>query len=64
MIKRTNKYVPGDWLRKCDVCGVQYLRSELKKQYNGLIVCGTCWDPQPQQEKPQPVRKEKAYRFD
>lgn len=44
-----NRYVPGDYKRECDVCGFDFLRSELMKRWDGAIVCKYDWeekDPQ------------------
>jgi hypothetical protein len=46
----TNRYVQGDYKRSCDVCGFDYLRSELKKRWDGAIVCVKDWHPRPPQE--------------
>jgi len=41
----TNRYIPGDYLRNCDICDFTYLRSELKKNSDGLIVCRKDYEP-------------------
>lgn len=44
-----NRYVPGTYKRECDVCGFDYLRSELMTRWDGAIVCPADWeekDPQ------------------
>jgi hypothetical protein len=45
-----NRYVLGDHKRSCDVCGFDYLRSELKLRWDGAIVCDKDWRPKPPQE--------------
>lgn len=53
MFTKANKgiYYPGDHKVTCDHCGLVYLRSECKKQWDGLIACSECYDPkQPQLE--------------
>jgi len=58
-----NRYVPGDYKRTCDRCGVDYLRSELiKEKRSGAIVCEGCYDPVHPQDLPKlpivtPLRK-------
>ena len=43
------RYVKGDWKTVCDVCGQRYLASQLKKRWDGLMVCNNDWEPrQPQ----------------
>lgn len=32
-------YKHGEWNAECDVCGMQYKSSELKKRWDGLYVC-------------------------
>ena len=34
-----NVYKPGAYWCSCYICGWDYLRSELKKNYNGVLVC-------------------------
>ena len=46
-----NRYVKGTYKKECDVCGWDYLRSELRKRYDGLVVCKKCWLEKPTQEK-------------
>ena len=37
----------------CDRCGYQYPYLELKKEWNGLLVCPECYEPKhPQLEPP------------
>ena len=32
-------YVNGDCLKICDVCGFQYKGSQLRKRWDGMMVC-------------------------
>lgn len=32
-------YKPGQWRALCDVCGFKFYSSELKKRWDGLMVC-------------------------
>ena len=42
-------YVKGDWKTVCDVCGREYLASQLQKRWDNLMVCMNDWEPrQPQ----------------
>lgn len=60
----------GDWNAQCDQCGRKKKASQLKRNWQGLMVCAdTCWEPrQPQDyargappEQPPPwVRPETA----
>jgi hypothetical protein len=51
----------GDWNAFCDVCGFKYKASELRKRWDGMMVCADDLEPRhPQdylkavQEKPAP----------
>lgn len=35
----TTYYKPGSWNVICDVCGVQYKAEELRRRWDGLMVC-------------------------
>lgn len=42
-------YKRGDWNVICDCCGFKYKSSELRKRWDGLMVCKKDWNPrQPQ----------------
>ena len=43
-------YKPGDWNCACDRCGFIYKASELKKTWDGLMVCNKDWEPRHPQE--------------
>ncbi len=48
----TNRFVNGTYKRECDICGFDYLRSEMKKQWDNAIVCNYCYtDKDTQLEK-------------
>lgn len=34
-------YKPGQWKAICDVCGFEFYSSELKKRWDGLMVCSS-----------------------
>lgn len=54
-----NRLVLGTYKRTCDVCGFDFLRIQLTKRWDGLIVCSKCYLPKPLQEIPwkMPTRK-------
>lgn len=33
------RFIPGQWNVLCDVCGLQYKSGELRKRWDGLMVC-------------------------
>lgn len=35
----------GDWNGSCDVCGFKLKASQLKKRWDGLMVCKEDWEP-------------------
>jgi hypothetical protein len=43
-------YKPGDWNAICETCGFQYKASELKKTWDGKMVCSKDWEPRHPQE--------------
>ena len=38
------RYVPGNWNAVCDVCAQKYKASEIKKRWDGLMVCPNDWE--------------------
>jgi hypothetical protein len=38
-------YKSGDWLALCDVCQHRYYASELRKRWDGYMVCKHDWEP-------------------
>ncbi len=43
----TNRYVSGDIKRQCDECGWDYLESQLRRRWDGALVCEKDYDPKP-----------------
>lgn len=39
-----NYFKHGSWNVICDVCGVRYKADEVKKRWDGLIVCPEDWE--------------------
>lgn len=37
-------YKPGAWLAICDVCGLRFKSTELKKDWRGLMVDDACYE--------------------
>lgn len=40
-----NYFKHGSWNVICDVCGVRYKSDEVRKRWDGLIVCQQDWEP-------------------
>jgi len=40
-----NFYKPGTWKVVCDRCGFVFRSNELKKTWDGLMVCEQDWEP-------------------
>lgn len=45
-----NNYIPGTNNAICDICGFKFKASELRYNYNGLLVCSKDWEPRHPQE--------------
>lgn len=45
-----NYYKPGVWNVVCDVCGFEYKSDELRKRWDGLMVCKHDWEPRHPQD--------------
>lgn len=43
-------YQPGVWSAICDVCGFEYKSYQLKKRWDGYMVCSKDWEPRHPQE--------------
>jgi len=39
-----NRLILGDWNTICDVCGLKFKASELRKDWRGLMVCSHDWE--------------------
>jgi hypothetical protein len=59
-----NRWESGTYKRECDVCGFDYLRNQLKKRYDGFIVCDKDWEPEPRDWKKQIIRAERPIKID
>lgn len=59
-----NRFVPGTYKRECDDCGFDFLRSQLKKRWDGFIVCVKCWEPKPEHLRKRKLRPEKPFKRD
>ena len=44
------RFVPGDWNAICDVCAQKYKSSQMKKRWDGLMVCPNDWEPRHPQD--------------
>lgn len=60
----TNRFVPGTYKRECDVCGFQYLRSELLKRWDGAIVCREDWEEEDTRYKNRSKPREQPFKRD
>jgi hypothetical protein len=46
----------GKWNAICDRCGKKYKFSMLKKEWDGLYVCNSCWEPRQPQDYIRGIR--------
>jgi hypothetical protein len=58
------RWVPGTFKRECDICGFDYLRSELRENYKGLIVCDKDWEEEPREWRKRTLRAERPAKID
>ena len=40
----------GEWNAICDRCGFQYKSGDLRREWDGLMVCRSCWEPRHPQD--------------
>ena len=50
MREPAHKYIPGNHLLTCDECGFVYRYSEMKKRWDGAMVCSKDFEPKHPQE--------------
>ena len=57
-IGHADYYKHGDWNAICDCCLFKFKASELRKQWDGQMVCADCYDERHPQDsiKPRPER--------
>ena len=46
-----NDFVLGDSKSTCDVCGFDFKQSQLRKRWDGAMVCSKDWEPRHEQDK-------------
>jgi hypothetical protein len=70
--ERLPAFRSGDWLVCCDRCGGEFYASEMRREWTGLIVCRSDWEPRhpqdfkkgvPDRQNPAWVRPEPADTF-
>lgn len=44
------RFVAGSWNAICDVCAQKYKSSEIRKRWDGLMVCPNDWEPRHPQD--------------
>ena len=42
---RARKYIAGDHKVLCDLCGLTFMRSETRLQWDNLLACRDCYSP-------------------
>ena len=53
------RFVKGDWKANCDECGFTFLASQLRKRWDGAMVCKVDYEPRHPQDLLR-VRKERG----
>jgi hypothetical protein len=54
---RKTYFRSGDWNAICDICGEKYKASQLKKRWDGLMVCLDDWEMRHPQELIRPIKE-------
>lgn len=57
MVMPRTWFVSGDWNAICDVCGFRYKASQLRKRWDGLMVCTHDWEPRHPQDFIKPIKE-------
>lgn len=47
-------YIPGDYWLACDVCGFRKRASQMRRRWDGAMVCNADWEERHPQEIPRP----------
>lgn len=45
MSTQNNYFKSGQWNVDCDVCGFQFKSGDIRKRWDGLMVCKKDWEP-------------------
>jgi hypothetical protein len=51
-------FVPGEWNAICDQCGRKYKASQLRKRWDGLMVCQDDWETRHPQDFVRGVKED------
>ena len=55
-----NVYKQGDWNAICDICGFKFKASQLRRDYDGRMVCREDWSPKHPQRDLRSVRDDQS----
>ena len=50
-------YIPGTWNVVCDVCGFKFKADELRKRWDGMMVCSRDYEERHPQELIRPIKE-------
>ena len=53
----------GKWWVQCDRCGFKYKNDQVKKEWNGLIVCEPCFETRHPQDFVRAVKDDQRVEF-
>lgn len=45
-----SRYVKGQWNAVCQRCGFEHKSGNIRKEWTGLMVCKSCWEPRHPQD--------------
>lgn len=52
---RRTWFTSGEWNAICDRCGTKNKSTDLKQDWQGLMLCGKCWEPRHPQDLIRPI---------
>lgn len=56
-------YKHGDWNAICDVCGFKFKASQLRRRWDGFMVCEKDWEPRHPQDFVRGTKDDQSVAF-
>lgn len=57
---KNTSWISGDWIALCDQCGFKFKASQLKRRWDGYMVCQEDWEMRHPQELIRPIPDQKV----
>lgn len=54
------RYASGQWNTCCPRCGFRFKSGKLRREWTGLMVCASCYDPHHPLDQPHTIRSERS----